>query len=164
MKNLIERVDEKLKSQSYINLEMAKNEISNSASGFYWIYTKLPMSRFSAAPSPSNRAHTDFSLLATIHNGLVSVISQSNKEHWCIYNGKGKQLKARMAAEFTNTKGKTGKLALLRCFQESDFDIKYIICESYDARHGITERYGDIERDLERVWRLNHGWPFLCRT
>lgn len=108
MKNLIERVDEKLKSQSYINLEMAKNEISNSASGFYWIYTKLPMSRFSAAPSPSNRAHTDFSLLATIHNGLVSVISQSNKEHWCIYNGKGKQLKARMAAEFTNTKGKTG--------------------------------------------------------
>ena len=54
MKNLIERVDEKLKSQSYINLEMAKNEISSSASGFYWIYTKLPLCTFSAASTPSN--------------------------------------------------------------------------------------------------------------
>jgi hypothetical protein len=164
MKNLIERVEKKLQSQECVSLEMAKKDISGSDSGFYWIYTKLPMKRFSDAATPSNQVHIDFSKMAKIHKALKSVITQSNKEYWCIYNGKGKQLKTRLAAGFTNTEGKTGKLALMRCFKEDDFRIKYITCQSDRSKHGIIEKYDAIQRDLERAWRLHYGWPFLCRT
>jgi len=108
--------------------------------------------------------HIDFSLMAKIHKGLSSVVTQHNKDCWCIYNGKGKQLISRLAAGFTNTEGKTGKLALKRCFKEDDFRIKYIICQSNNIDHGIIEQYDDVQRDLERVWRLHYSWPFLCRT
>lgn len=163
-KELIERVEAKLKKQSYINLAEAKRKILKNDSGFYWIFTKLPMSSFSVAPPPSNKAHADFSELSKIHDGLKSVISQNEEEYWCIYNGKGKKLNARLVEEFKDSTGPTGKLALLRCFNESDFMIKYIICGSNDVEHGITEQYADIQRDLERAWRLHYNWPFLCRT
>ena len=164
MKNIIERVDKILKAQGLVTLQDAKNNIPTSAEGFYWIYTKLPLSRFSDATPPSNKAHIDFSLMAKLHKDLSSVIAQQNKDYWCIYNGKGKQLKNRLAAGFTNTGGATGKLALTRCFDADDFRIKYIICNSSDANHGIKEKYINVQRDLERVWRLHFGWPFLCRT
>ena len=164
MKSLIERINKKLESQDLITLQGAKSAIPTSAEGFYWIYTKLPLSRFSSAPSPSNEVHIDFSLMAKLHKDLSSVIAQQNKDYWCIYNGKGKQLKYRLGAGFTNTNGATGKLALTRCFKEDDFRIKYILCESKDSDHGIKEKYVDVQRDLERVWRLHYGWPFLCRT
>ncbi len=164
MKKLIKRVDGKLKKQKFVTLQVAKEEIPASASGFYWIYTKLPLRKFSNASPPSNRVHIDFSLMAKLHKDLSSVVTQHNKDYWCIYNGKGKQLKTRLAAGFSNTEGGTGKLALERCFQTDDFRIKYIICQSHDSDHGITEKYDDIQKDLERVWRLHYGWPFLCRT
>lgn len=164
MKILVERIEIKLESQESISLETAKNNILPNASGFYWIYTKLPMNKFAKAASPSNSAHIDFSRLAEIHIGVKSIITQTDTEYWCIYNGKAKQLRNRIAAQFTNTKGETGKLALLRCFQKADFRIKYIACETDSIQRGIPERYDDIKRDLERVWRLSYGWPFLCRT
>ena len=164
MKNLIKRVENKLNSQNYISLAKAKEEISSSASGFYWIYTKLPMKNFSETTPPLNSAHIDISKLAKIHDGLEAVITQKNSDYWCIYNGKGKQLKSRMSAGFTNTAGETGKLALLRCFQETDFRVKFIICEDKNILHGIHEHYHIIQKDIERLWRLNYGWPFLCRT
>ena len=164
MKTLIEVVDKKLQTQDLITLQAAKDEISTSASGFYWIYTKLPLNQFLNAKRPSNTAHIDFSQMAKLHKGLNSVIAQSNNDYWCIYNGKGKQLKTRLSAGFKNTIGVTGKLALTRCYNENDFRIKFIICQSNNASHGITEKYDDVQRDLERVWRLHYGWPLLCRT
>lgn len=164
MKKLIELVDKKLQAQGFVTLQVAKDEISILSSGFYWIYTKLPLNKFSNARPPSNSVHIDFSQMARLHKGLNSVIIHHNKNYWCIYNGKGKQLKTRLAAGFTNTNGATGKLALMRCFKEDDFRIKYIICQSNNSDHGIIEQYNDVQRDLERVWRLHYGWPFLCRT
>jgi len=164
MKTFIESVENKIQSQSHISLAAAKTEISSTDSGFYWIYTKLPLERFMESSPPSNPVHINFSATAKIHRSLKSVIMQHDSEHWCIYNGKGKQLKNRLVAEFTNTQGKTGKLALLRCFNENDFAVKYITCQSDNDLSGISEKYSDVEKDLERVWRLNYGWPFLCRT
>lgn len=164
MKNILKQIESKLRNQKFIGLNEAKREILDSASGFYWIYTKLPLNTFAAAVAPSNSAHVDFSRLAVIHKDLKHIINQNNGEYWCVYNGKGKQLKSRIVAEFTNTKGRTGKLALQRCFNEADFKVKYISCASSDKQHGIVEAYEKLERDLERIWRLHNGWPFLCRT
>lgn len=164
MKTLIKLIDEKLKTQCHITLQVAKDTICTSASGFYWIYTKLSLNRFIDAPRPSNTAHIDFSKMAKLHKCLNSVIAQNNEDYWCIYNGKGKQLKNRLLAAFTNTAGTTGKLALTRCYQEDDFRIKFITCQINDTKHGINKEYDAVQRDLERVWRLHYGWPLLCRT
>lgn len=164
MKQVAEKIERKLQLQNLVTLSKAKDVIDNSASGFYWIYTKLPITNFSACARPKNTVHIDFSLMAKTHKGSKNIITQSGNDYWCIYNGKGKELKKRLSAGFTNTKSKTGKLALLRCFKEDDFRIKYIVCQSTSKEYGIQETYSNLQRDIERVWRLNYGWPFLCRT
>lgn len=164
MKTLIEAIEVKLKSQDLLCLAKAKSDIRNSDSGFYWIYTKLPIGTFLECDRPINAVHVDFSLMAKVHKDVKGIIGQTDSDDWCIYNGKGKKLKERLSAAFTNTAGKTGKLALTRCFEEDEFRVKYIVCQSADQKYGITQAYSNVQRDLERVWRLSCGWPFLCRT
>ena len=164
MLNKIEEINSRLVLQSYRTLQDAKSKIERKASGFYWIYTKLPIAQFINSPKPSNPVHVDFSLMASTHQGLKSIIEQSGSDYWCIYNGKGTNLKERMSAAFTNTDGQTGKLALTRVFKEDDFRVKFIACNSNDTDHGVNDSFDSLQRDLERVWRLNYGWPILCRT
>lgn len=165
MKEIVERVNEKLDRQNFVTLACAKDKISNSSSGFYWIYTKLQLSSFVDLLPPSRGSkHIDFSEMAKVHGNLEYIIQQSNQDCWCIYNGKGKNLNQRLSAEFSKTAPSTGKLALTRCFEENDFRVKYIICEHGDHNYGIAEDYATLEKDLERTWRLHYGWPFLCRT
>jgi len=164
MLNKIERISSLLDQQNYRTLKEARSEIPSRASGFYWIYTKLPITEFINSPKPNNPAHVDFSLMSSAHQGLKWVIEQNGSEHWCIYNGKGTNLKDRLSAAFTNTDGQTGKLALTRHFKEDDFQIKFIVCSNNNTDYGVSESFDCIQRDLERVWRLNYGWPLLCRT
>ena len=157
-------IEEKLNSQPFLSLSEVKQNISSSVSGFYWIYTNLRIDRFRTATSPTNPVHVDFAELSKSHEALKHVIQPSNHDYWCVYNGKGRQLKNRIVAEFTNTQGKTGKLALLRCFQESDFKIKYVVCGDSTSATGVATQYSQLEKQLERAWRLHIGWPLLCRA
>ena len=160
----VEEVEQKLRSQPFLFLKEVKKNLSGSVSGFYWIYTNLPIDRFKTAEIPSNSVHVNFAELSKSHEALKYVIPSSSEDWWCIYNGKGKQLKNRIVAEFTNTQGKTGKLALLRCFQESDFKIKYVVCGDSTLATGVVSQYSALEKHLERAWRLHFGWPLLCRA
>ncbi|MGF1685051.1 hypothetical protein [Photobacterium minamisatsumaniensis] len=157
-------INELLNKQRYYTLKEAKDEISSKAAGFYWIYTKLPIERFLEAPTPTNSVHIDLSLISRLHKDLEWIIKQGKEDYWCIYNGKGTELKKRMSAGFTNTPGGTGKLALTRCFEENDFRVKFIVCDSKNTIYGIDSEFSDLKLDLERTWRLNFGWPMLCRT
>ncbi len=160
----VEEIEQKLNSQPFLSLSEIKQNVSSSASGFYWIYSNLSVDIFKAAAAPKNSVHVDFAELAKSHEALKHVISPSNTDCWCIYNGKGKQLKNRIVAEFTNTESKTGKLALLRCFKESDFKIKYVVCGDGASAVGVASHYSQLEKHLERAWRLHIGWPVLCRA
>jgi len=163
LENEVHAVEQLLDKQAFISLEGAKKIILPSHSGFYWIYTKLKLNAFLNAPKPTNIKHIDISQLSKVHKDLKHINSQKNDEYWCIYNGKAKELKNRIVAEFTNTKAKTGKLALNRCFNSSDFKIKYIVCGVTDIDNGIKAPYDKLERDFERSWRLNNKWPILCQ-
>jgi hypothetical protein len=160
----VEEIEKKLNSQPFLSLREVKQNISSSASGFYWIYSNLPLDRFKTATAPTNPVHVDFAELSKSHEALKHVIPPSNPDCWCVYNGKGKQLKDRIVAEFTNTRGKTGKLALLRHFQECDFKIKYVVCGDSTSTTGVATQYSQLEKHLERAWRLHIGWPVLCRA
>jgi len=101
--------------------------------------------------------------MAEVHENLKCILPESEQNYWCIYNGKGKNLKNRLSQEFSKKGEGTGKLALTRCFEEDKFRVKYIICEHDDSNYGILDSYAMLEKDLERTWRLHYGWPFLCR-
>lgn len=160
----LREIESQLNQQEYMHLDDLKLQVPASASGFYWIYTKLNIQRFLESPDPINPKHVNFRQLSSVHKGSKYVVQQKEDEYWCIYNGKGKQLKNRIVAEFSNTSGKTGTLALSRCFQATDFRIKYVMCDNPNNSKGILPVYSCLERDIERVWRLNNGWPLLCRT
>jgi len=114
MDEILATIERKLSSQDFLELENIRNSITPNSSGFYWIYTNLSIDKFTESVAPVHLAHIDFSYLATIHKNLKYVISQKNSEEfWCIYNGKGKELKKRILAEFSIGGSQTGKLALL---------------------------------------------------
>lgn len=160
----VNEIEQKINSQPFLSLNEVKQNLRSSASGFYWIYSSLPIARFKSAPPPTNAAHVNFAELSKSHDALNHVIQPCYPDYWCIYNGKGKQLKNRIVAEFSDTPAKTGKLALLRCFQESDFKIKYVVCCDGTSATGVAAPYSELERHLERAWRLHIGWPVLCRA
>jgi hypothetical protein len=158
----VNEIQKRLNSQPALSLNEVKGNLSPNASGFYWIYSNLPLESFRTATPPTNAFHVDFSELSKSHEALRCVIQSSSPDFWCVYNGKGKQLKNRIVAQFTNTRGKTGKLALLRCFQENAFKIKYVVCGDGTSVTGVAAPYAQLERHLERAWRLHIGWPVLC--
>jgi hypothetical protein len=160
---IVNKIEKKLRFQPFLSLDEVKNNINHELSGFYWIYTNLTIQAFKSAPIPTNKAHIDFSDLVNSNEGLRSVIKANENGFWCIYNGKGKQLKSRIVAEFTNTSGKTGKLALLRCFNEDNLKVKYVSCGSIATITKIALPYQQLEKHLERVWRIHVGWPVLCQ-
>ena len=164
MLSYVEDIERKLNDQPFLSLGEVKQNISASASGFYWIYSTLSLESLKTATSPTNPRHVDVADLSKSHEALKHVIQPSSHCWWCIYNGKGKRLKDRIVAEFTDTQGKTGKLALLRCFQEGDFRIKYVVCSVSASATGVATQYSRLEKHLERAWRLHIGWPILCRA
>ncbi|HFK2926427.1 TPA: hypothetical protein ACGY8I_003720 [Aeromonas hydrophila] len=160
----IKKINSKLKKQKFRTLHETKLEITTRDNGFYWIYTKLPIEKLIESAAPTNQAHVDISLMASTHKGLKYIIKQAGSDYWCIYNGKGTNLKNRISAAFTDTDGATGKLALNRVFEEDEFRIKFIVCNSSNTEYGVNDLFSSLERDVERAWRLNYGWPILCRT
>lgn len=164
MKLELKQIEYILARQKLLELKEIGNEIPTNTSGFYWIYTNLKINDFLTAADPTNNAHVNFRQLSNANHGLKYTISQHNDEYWCIYNGKGKILKKRIAAEFSNTNSPTGTLALKRCFTEADFRVKYVMAGKPNSCNGIITEYPCLQRDIERVWRLNNGWPLLCRT
>jgi len=98
----VNEIEKKLNSQPFLSLSEVKQNINSSASGFYWIYSNIPLNRFKTATAPTNSVHIDFAEISKAHEALKHVIQPSNHDCWCVYNGKGKQLKNRIVAEFTN--------------------------------------------------------------
>lgn len=164
MKTKVSEVMRVIEAQRYHSLAEAKEIIPADARGFYWIYTKLGLSKLQECEPPSNSAHINVAELSSIHDGLAGVTSQIANNFWCVYNGKGGPLRNRIVAEFSNTQGPTGTIALTRCFSESDFAVKFILCDSSDESYGILDTYELLSAHLERAWRLEFGWPILCRA
>jgi len=160
LKFIVNEANVILASQDYSTLQQMKGSLRNNESGFYWIYTNLSIEALKNSQSPTNAAHVKINELARIHENLTNIHIQNGSDFWCIYNGKGMQLKTRINAEFSDTAGPTGTLALTRCFNENDFRVKYVSCGNPDFNY----EYNQIEAHFERAWRLDFGWPILCRA
>jgi hypothetical protein len=85
----VDEIEAKLKSQPYLSLSEIKKNVSAEVSGFYWVYSNLPIESFKTATAHTNAAHVNFMALSKSHEGLKHAIQPSNTDYWCICNEKG---------------------------------------------------------------------------
>jgi hypothetical protein len=81
----VDEIEAKLKSQPYLSLSEIKKNVSAEASGFYWVYSNLPIESFKTTTAPTNAAHVNFMALivdlSKSHEGLKHAIKPSNPDY-----------------------------------------------------------------------------------
>ncbi len=135
-----------------------------SSSGWYLIETNTPIEILKSIGTPQHKAHINIpktigSAVSLINLGAA--IQQSGDDHYVVYNGEARNLKAR-AREHICGHGKTFCLGLA----------EYPILRKYSWRfcYAPASECGNL-RDadkavrvlFEQVWRAKHGWPILCK-
>lgn len=145
------------------NLELSTDlsELPTNAYGFYWIYTSYTLQKMINCTPDQKAASVKINERAKLHGGLSHICSIQEpigeSKFWLVYNGIGSPLRARILVEFGNGSKKTGSLAI-RSTSINYFDkwcYSYLIIDK-----AIYNKYGN---DFERLWRLEYGWPLLCR-
>lgn len=167
---------EKLRSQRI--LPVSKNgklclpdSLPTGVNGLYWIYTSYNIEDIKTCIPSTQKKALNIPKLASLHEGLSNICKITHDDFTLIYNGvggvgkKGKGgLRERVLQEFNGGKG-TGSLAILKTSLNdlSKWRISYVImCNSKQAPE-VDACYIEHATDFERIWRLEHGWPLLCR-
>jgi len=146
---------------------------SGALAGWYWIYTRLRQDdlRKCEAPAATDDEAVPISQLVSLHDGLPFVIPlpAAGCDWWCVYTGKGINLRQRVQAHFkVNPTGGTGSLSLGRYDDPvsdlKNWGVRILICsEQEDMPFGINLTWSEHHTTIERLWRLQNGWPILCR-
>lgn len=147
------------------------SSLPTGVNGLYWLYTSYDIEAIKSCTPSSQNNSVNISKLATLHDGLSNVCSIQHKNFTLVYNGvggvgsKGKGgLRERIQQEFNGGQG-TGSLGILKTSLNdlSKWHFSYaIMCNAKQAPE-IDACYTEHGTDFERIWRLEHGWPLLCR-
>lgn len=136
--------------------------------GLYWIYTEYSVQDIiDCEPSPQDNA-VDIAALAKQHQGLSNIHRINHCGFNLVYNGIGggsSGLRERIQREFNGGSG-TGSLGILKT-SLNDLDkwrISYVILQNDKIRPDLNLNYDEYATVLERTWRLEYGWPLLCRS
>lgn len=135
--------------------------------GLYWIYTNYNIQDIiSCIPSSQSKA-VDISTLAKQHQNLSNI----HKSNYCgfnlVYNGIGGNtgLRERIQQEFNGGEG-TGSLGILKTTLNDlgRWRISYVILNNNKIASDLDVDFDEFASVLERTWRLEYGWPLLCKT
>lgn len=146
-------------------LSIADTPPTKSA-GFYWIYTSYSQPELEGTRGADCQGAVNIGLLARLHCGLSKTCDIRQEGFRLVYNGiasRGTGLRERIHQHFNGGKG-TGSLAILRT-NLSDLGrwrISYATVETPAGKPDIQEVYADVAEHVERMWRLEYGWPILC--
>ncbi|WP_261844796.1 hypothetical protein [Aliamphritea ceti] len=164
-------------------LSISKNsrdhlQIDNSpptkSAGLYWIYTSYNDDELKASTSSDDKGAIDICSMMSLHEGLPKICSinqqsKDKKKFRLVYNGiAGKSLgiRGRIHQHFNGGKG-TGCLSICKSSLNNldNWRVSYLVLE-HDDRNliDIDASYELHAKNLERIWRLENGWPLLCKT
>ena len=171
MKNYLSTI-EKIRSErtfpvttgSGLKLPSTKN-LPTKVNGLYWIYTQYSIHDIiSCKPSSKNRA-VNIATLAKQHQDLANIYSMNNYGFNLVYNGIGGGLRERIQVEFNGGAG-TGSLGILQTSLNdlNKWQISYVILQNNKITPDLNLSYYEYATVLERTWRLEYGWPLLCRS
>jgi len=135
--------------------------------GFYWLYTNYSLKAIRGATKAEFKGAVDIGELAKSRVGLRHVSTLKEGVFRVVYNGIGGVgaratggLRARILGEFSGGAG-TGSLAIkhsslndMRKWRYSWVSFEDIVLEPYSKKRA---------EEIEVAWRLNYGWPLLCK-
>lgn len=135
--------------------------------GFYWIYTNYSQFDLEQQQGPACNNAVNIGKLAHLHCDLANICNIRTGEFRIVYNGiagVGTGIRERLGQHFNGGKG-TGSLAILRTVLSdlSRWRVSYATLEETEILpHENRANFDEVAKDVERMWRLNYGWPILC--
>jgi len=178
--DIIKRIDEKRSSRFFTIREKQNGQTDidgppKGCAGIYFFYTSYSIDELASVPALRGRA-VPIAKLAKAHGRLPSICNLEQAGFRLVYNGiggfKGKSydLRTRILQEIHSTDERTGSLCIKTSAVNdlSKWRFSYITlhCDGQKSASDFGPEWCFEEHasDLERCWRLAHGWPLLCRT
>lgn len=170
----IERTKEERFSEPRITARGLSLEAPRKAAGLYFIYTSYSLDELAGAVAVNNGGAVPISRLVAAHRRMPGICQITRDGFRLVYNGIGGfngsdyGLRKRIGQQFTTKDPRTGAL----CIRESTVSdlsrwrISYVTlhCQhSGAADFGPEWTFSEHALDIERCWRLQCGWPLLCR-
>ncbi len=143
------------------------NAPPTKSAGFYWIYTNYSQPDLERQLAPACCNAVDIGLLSRLHCGLANTCSIRPEGFRLVYSGiagTGTGLRERIHQHFNGGQG-TGSLAILRTGLDDleQWRVSYVSIETPEPnKPDIAAQYDDVAVHIERIWRLEYGWPILC--
>lgn len=149
-----------------------ENPPNNHSYGLYWIYTNYTLHDFINSTKAPLSGAIDMAGLTNDRRCLAHICNITDHGFRIVYNGiggVGKKgsggLKERILQEFSGGNG-TGALAIKKSSLSdlSKWKYSYVILRGNDAASfDIDLPYSVWAERLENAWRLEFGWPILCK-
>jgi hypothetical protein len=143
------------------------NAPPTKSAGFYWIYTTYSQAELAQQAGPGCRKAVDIGFLSKLHSGLANTCTIQHEGFSLVYNGIAgvrTGLRERIHQHFNGGQG-TGSLAILRtCLNDLHrWRISYATIETSNQQEpDVRGTYDEVAEHVERIWRLEYGWPVLC--
>jgi hypothetical protein len=146
-------------------------ELPTKVNGLYWLYTSYDINSIKNCTPSNQKNSVNIPDLAISHHGLSHVCNITNDELLIVYNGVGGVgpkgnggLRERIQQEFNGGSG-TGSLGISKTSLNdlSKWFLSFVIMCNTKQSPEVDVCYTQHGTAYERVWRLEYGWPLLCR-
>ena len=169
---------ENVRSSRLLSLSRKNNrkplQIENSppptkSAGLYWIYTSYDLDDLQNCDACSDVGAIDIAPLVTFHKGLHNICTIEQEGFTLVYNGMAGSscgLRGRIHQHFNGGKG-TGCLSINKRLSINDLSrwrVSYVTLETNgETTPDVPTSSHHHAQHLERIWRLEYGWPLLCK-
>lgn len=137
--------------------------------GMYWIFTSYTIEELKYCNVSADPGAIPINRMAKLHEGLPHVSLIEIDGFKLVYNGIAGTtlgLRGRIHQHFNGGVG-TGCLSIHRASVNAldRWRVSYVAFGQLSStEHDVQVDFSADAKDLERTWRLTHGWPLLCRT
>lgn len=160
------------KNNKKAHFQIDNSQLSTKSVGLYWIYTSYSINdlkecKFNFEEDKFNKSAVKIAELAKMHEGLSFIHKEKRDGFILVYNGiadMGTELKKRIHKHFNGGKG-DGCLSIRQSSVNdlTRWRVSYVTLQDNDEDADISCKYDDHAENIERMWRLQYGWPLLCK-
>lgn len=178
--DIVNSIDEK-RIERFLPIRLKSNGDTDidgpqkGCAGIYFFYTSYGIDELASVPALPGRA-VPIAKLTNAHRRLPLTCSLDHEGFRLVYNGIGGfnggsyDLRTRILQEISSIDERTGSLCIRQSTVNdlSKWRFSYVTLSCGQQKSasdfGAEWSFEDHANDLERCWRLVHGWPLLCRT
>lgn len=133
--------------------------------GYYWLYTDYSIDELASCTPSASLGGINLPFVAGLHRDLGNVCSITSEGFRLVYNGRAGStgIRSRLGQHFNGGK-KTGALHICRSSLAdlSRWRYSYVSIDSTAGYQADVPSSYEHAKSIERIWRLQHGWPLFC--